>query len=105
MIGWLTCTVFFGSIYLTGQLLYRLLGQKSEMERVQELSRQHMPLLWLLAGIFVAGQPGLKVYHRTAIPRDWLLLTAGMLILAYSVRGIIIVLRSRVPYTRLLSRH
>ena len=43
MISCVTCAVFFGSIYLTGQLLYRMLGQKSEMERVQELSRQHMP--------------------------------------------------------------
>lgn len=104
MIGWFTCTIFFGSIYFTGQLLYRMLGQKSELEQVQELSRQHMPLLWLIAGLYVAGQPGMNVYHGTAIPRDWLLLTVGLPILAYSVRGVFIAVRSRVPYAWLLSR-
>jgi hypothetical protein len=104
MIGWFTCVAFFGSIYLTGQLLYRMLGQKAELERVQELSRQHMPLLWFVAGLYVAGQPGMNVSHGKAIPRDWLLLTVGLLILAYSVRGILIAVRSRVPYTWLLSR-
>jgi len=63
-----------------------------------------MPLLWLLTGLLVAGQPGMNVYDGKAIPRDWLLLTVGLLILAYSVRGIIIALRSRVPYTWVMSR-
>jgi hypothetical protein len=100
-----TLAVFFEAIYFTGQLLYRMLGAKAELERVREMRRQHMPLLWLVAGIFVAGQPGMNAYHSMAMPRDWLLLTVGLLILAYSFRGIIIAVRSRVPYTWVLYRH
>ena len=99
-----TCAVFFETIYFTGQLLYRMLGAKAELERVREVRRQHMPLLWLLAGICVTGQPGMNAYHGTAMPRDWLLLTVGLLILAYSLHGIIIAVRSRVPYTWVLYR-
>ena len=105
VIGGFTCAVFFETIYFTGQLLYRMLGAKAELERVREVRRQHMPLLWLVAGIVVAGQPGMNAYHGMALPRDWLLLTVGLLILAYALHGIIIAVRSRVPYTWVLYRH
>jgi hypothetical protein len=104
LIAGVACALFFGTIYFTGQFLYRRLGQKAELERVRELRKQHMPLLWLVAGVCVAGRPGMNAYDGTAMPRDWLLLTVGLLILAYSIRGIIIALRSRVPYNWLLSR-
>jgi hypothetical protein len=95
----LSCAIFFETIYFTGQLVYRMLGAKAELALVREVRRQHMSLLWLMVGCLVAGQPGKKAYHGIAMPQDWLLLAIGLLILAYSLHGIIIAVRSRVPFS------
>ena len=39
--------IFFGTIYFTGEFLYGKLGNKAEHRRVQELRKQHLPLIGL----------------------------------------------------------
>jgi hypothetical protein len=99
-----TCLLFFGTVYLTGEILYRRLGEKSELIRVKELRRQHLPLIGFLAGAAVSYWPFMQVVHGTAKPLDWLLLSVGLLFLVGSIPGLFLALRSRVPYRWLLSR-
>jgi hypothetical protein len=100
-----TCLLFFGTVYLTGEILYRRLGEKSELIRVKELRRQHLPLVGLLAGAAVSYWPFMQVVHGKAKPLDWLLLSVGVLFLVGSIPGLIQAFQSRVPYSWLRSRH
>jgi hypothetical protein len=100
-----TCLLFFGTVYLTGEILYRRLGEKSELIRVKELRRQHLPLIGLLAGAAVSYWPFMQIVQKTARPLDWLLLSVGLLFLVGSITGLIQAFQSRVPYSWLRSRH
>jgi hypothetical protein len=100
-----TCLLFFGTVYLTGELLYRRLGEKSEQMRLRELRRQHLPLVGFLAGACVAYWPFTYVVHGTAKPLDWLILSVGLLFLVGSIPGLIVAFRSKVSYSWLRSRH
>jgi hypothetical protein len=99
-----TCLILFGTIYLTGDFLYGRLGNKAEQQRVREVRRQHLPLIALLGGVSVACRPILNVVRRAEKPLDWLLLSVGLLILAYAIPGIVNAIRSRVPYTQVMYR-
>jgi hypothetical protein len=102
--GFTTILIFFGTMYFAGDVLYGMLGHKAEQQQVRLLRRNHLPLVGLIAGACVAFSPSMNVARGTAMPRDWLLMSVGLVILAYSIHGIILAIRNRVPYTSLLYR-
>ena len=102
--GFATVLIFFGTMYFAGDFLYSMLGHQAERQQVRLLRRNHLPLVGLIAGAYVAFSPSLNVARGTAMPRDWLLLSVGLLILAYAIHGIILAIWNQVPYTWLLHR-
>ena len=103
-LGLTTCFIFFGTIFVTAEFLYGRLGQRAEQQRVKLLKEQYLPLPALLAGVEVAYPRFLNLARGTISPIDLLLLFVGLLFLAYAIPGVILALRSRVPYGQVMSR-
>jgi hypothetical protein len=47
------CVVFYATTYMSGQLIYKMLGASEESKVVARTSGWHMPVLHLLAGLFI----------------------------------------------------
>ena len=102
--GFATILIFFGTMYFAGDFLYGMLGQKADQQQFRLLRRNHLPLVGLIAGACVAFSLSMNVARGRAMLRDWLLLSVGLVILAYAIHGIILALWNQVPYTSLLRR-
>lgn len=56
------CVVFYATIYLSGQIIYKALGASEESEVVARTSGWHMPVLHLAAGLFIM-EPFIRDRH------------------------------------------
>jgi hypothetical protein len=83
-----SCVLFFGTVYTTGMGLYRYLGDPEGGEVVSANAGQHMPLLLLMAGGLLSFRHGEKVLARSGRVVDWLMLATGLALLALSAWGL-----------------
>jgi hypothetical protein len=82
------CVLFFGTTYATGMALYRFFGDAQGYLVVSANAGQHMPLLFLLAGVCLAGLHGSKVLGGNSRVVDWLMFAFGLALLALSAWGL-----------------
>jgi len=77
------CVVFYAVAYFVGRRIYVALGQRRDLQAVQELSSGHMRLLHSFAGAFMVASPWLEQPLGNRNPLTmWLSIAIGVAMLS-----------------------
>jgi hypothetical protein len=88
VLEWLV--VFMSTMSLTGELLYRLMGATSEIRELKPVPGEYVPILRLIAGVFLVSIPLLRLppnSSNTIAMR--MTLTVGTIMIAHAIYSLI----------------